>query len=81
MTYKPAYSNEDNANKHVCLLHSIQTSPSTITYNMRQERIRMAARVRACNSVNLKPGGITEPLLKIVNVLRIRPGFSVAHSD
>ena len=24
------------------------------------------ARVRACNSINLKPGGIIEPLLKIV---------------
>ena len=24
------------------------------------------ARIRACNSVNLKPGGITELLLKIV---------------
>ena len=39
------------------------------------------ARVRACNSVNLKPGGIIEPLLKIVNVLRMRPGLGVAHSD
>ena len=26
----------------------------------------LAARVRACNSVNLKPGGIIEPSLKIV---------------
>ena len=34
-----------------------------------------------CNSVNLKPGGIIEPLLKIVNVLRMHPGFGVAHSD
>ena len=39
------------------------------------------ARVRACNSVNLKPGRINEPLLKIVNVLRMRPGLGVAHSD
>ena len=41
----------------------------------------MAARVRACNSVNLKPGGIIELLLKIVNVLRMRPGLGVVHSD
>ena len=34
-----------------------------------------------CNSVNLKRGGIIEPLLKIVNVLRMRPGLGVAHSD
>ena len=39
------------------------------------------ARVRACNSINLKPGGIIEPLLKIVNVLRMRPGLGVVHSD
>ena len=32
-------------------------------------------------SVNLKPGGIIEPLLKIVNVLRMRSEFGVAHSD
>ena len=40
-----------------------------------------AARVRACNSVNLKLGRIIELLLKIVNVLRMRPGFGIAHSD
>ena len=40
----------------------------------------MAARVRACNFVNLKPGRIIGPLLKIVNVLHMRPGFGVAHS-
>ena len=40
-----------------------------------------AATVRACNSVNLKLGGIIEPLLKIVNVLRMRPGLGVAHGD
>ena len=34
-----------------------------------------------CNSVNLKPGGIIEPLLKIVNVLHMHPGLGVAHSD
>ena len=34
-----------------------------------------------CNFVNLKPGEIIEPLLKIVNVLCICPGFGVAHSD
>ena len=34
-----------------------------------------------CNSVNLKPGGIIELLLKIVNVLHMRPGFGVAHGD
>ena len=34
-----------------------------------------------CNSVNLKPGGIIEPLLKIVNVLHMRPGLGIAHSD
>ena len=34
-----------------------------------------------CNSVNLKPGGIIELLLKIVNILHMHPGFSVAHSD
>ena len=38
-------------------------------------------RVRTCNSVNLKPGGIIELLVKVVNVLRMRPGFGVAHSD
>ena len=32
-----------------------------------------AARVRVCNSVNLKPGGIIEPLLKVVNILRMCP--------
>ena len=42
---------------------------------------KRGARIRACNSVNLKPGGIIELLLKIVNVLRMRPGFGVAHSD
>ena len=31
-----------------------------------------------CNSINLKPGGIIEAL---VNVLRMRPGIGVAHSD
>ena len=31
-----------------------------------------------CNSINLKPGRITEPLLKIVNVLRMHPGLGVA---
>ena len=39
------------------------------------------ARIRACNSVNLKPGGIIEPLLEIVNVLRMRPVFGVALGD
>ena len=39
------------------------------------------ARVRARNSVNLKPGGIIEPLLKLVNVLRMRPRLGVVHSD
>ena len=39
------------------------------------------ARVRAYNSVNLKLGGIIELLLKIVNVLRMRSGLGVAHSD
>ena len=34
-----------------------------------------------CNSINLKPGGIMEPLLKKVNVLRMRPGLGVAHND
>ena len=38
-------------------------------------------RVRACNSINLKPGGIIELLLKIVNVLRMRPGFGVAATE
>ena len=33
------------------------------------------------NSVNLKLDGIIEPLLKIVNVLRMRPGLGVVHSD
>ena len=43
---------------------------------------KQAARViRACNSVNLKPRGIIEPLLKIVNVLRMRPRLGVVHSD
>ena len=40
-----------------------------------------AARVRACNSTNLNTGGIIEPLLIVVNILRMRPGFGVAHSD
>ena len=40
-----------------------------------------AARVRACNSVNLKPGGIIELLLQIVNILRMCPRLGVAHSD
>ena len=39
------------------------------------------ARVRACNSINLKPGGIIELLLKIVNVLRMCPGFGITHGD
>ena len=39
------------------------------------------ARVRACNSVNLKPGGIIEPLLKIVNILCMCPGLGIAHSN
>ena len=39
------------------------------------------ARVRACNSENLKPGGIIESLLKIVNVLRMRPRLGAVHSD
>ena len=34
-----------------------------------------------CNSVNLKQGRIIELLLKIVNVLCMRPGLGVAHSD
>ena len=34
-----------------------------------------------CNSVNLKPGRIIEPLLKKVNVLCMRPGLGVAHND
>ena len=34
-----------------------------------------------CNSVNLKPGGIIKPLLKIVNILRMRHGLGVAHSN
>ena len=46
-----------------------------------QERIRTAARVRACNSVNLKPGRIIEPLLKIVNILCMHPELGVVHSD
>ena len=33
------------------------------------------ARLRACNSVNLKLGGIIESLLKIVNILRMCPGL------
>ena len=41
----------------------------------------MAARVRACNSVNLKPAGIIELLLKIVKVLRMCPWFGVVHGD
>ena len=45
-----------------------------------QECVRKA-RVRACNSVNLKLGGIIEPLLKIVNVLHMCPGLGIAHSD
>ena len=51
------------------------------TYNEDKSAYEQAARVRACNSVNLKPGGIIELLLKIVNVLRMCPGFGVAHSD
>ena len=39
------------------------------------------ARVRACNSVNFKLGGIIEPLLKIVNVLHMRPRLGIVHSD
>ena len=39
------------------------------------------ARVRACNSINLKPGGNIEPLLKIVNIPRMHPGFGVAHCN
>ena len=34
-----------------------------------------------CNSTNLKPGGIIELLLKIVNILHMHPGLGVAHSD
>ena len=39
------------------------------------------ARVRACNTVSLKLGGIIELLLKIVNILCIHPRLGVAHSD
>ena len=35
-------------------------------------------RVRACTSISLKPGGIIKPLLKIVNVLRMRLGLGIA---
>ena len=41
-----------------------------ISIKSESERV---ARVRVCNSVNLKLGGIIEPLLKVVNILRIRP--------
>ena len=39
------------------------------------------ARVRACNSVNLKLGGIIEPLLKIVNVLGRGEGGSLVGTN
>ena len=39
------------------------------------------ARVRACNTVSLKLGGIIELLLKIVDILCIYPRLGVAHSD
>ena len=34
-----------------------------------------------CIYINLKPGGIIELLLNIVNVLHMRPRLGVAHSD
>ena len=40
-----------------------------------------AARIRECNSVNLKPGQSIEPLLKTVNVLCMRPRLGIAHSN
>ena len=47
--------------KHTCKV-KVKSTPDEQTKST-QER---AARVRACNSVNLKPGEIIEPLLKIV---------------
>ena len=34
-----------------------------------------------CNSENLKPGGIIELILIIVNVMHIRPGLGVEHTN
>ena len=39
------------------------------------------AKVRACNSVNLKPGGIIEQLLKVVNILCMCSGLGVVQSN